>query len=133
MEIDPKRIERGELPFSKAAQLGHKDPDIEDRYKAMKIVYGIIYAYWLRSQPTGFPSIGLKLLPAMDAPKSYRGIDDLDLDHIEEKGSNPHLRFDLSNCQLITRQTHTLITDGKIPHKDYRPEEFKNLLKLLVF
>ena len=38
----------------------------------------------------------------------------LDVDHIRSRGSAPHLRYQVTNCQYLCRAHHCMKTDGKL-------------------
>lgn len=40
--------------------------------------------------------------------------ENLDVDHIKNRGSHPHLRYDVKNTQYMCREHHWLKTDGKL-------------------
>ena len=48
------------------------------------------------------------------AVKGCEESENLDVDHIKNRGSNPDLRYDVKNMQYLCRPHHSLKTDGKL-------------------
>lgn len=40
--------------------------------------------------------------------------ENLDMDHIKNRGSHPHLRYDVKNMQWLCRPHHQIKTEGKL-------------------
>ena len=120
--------------FPKAKHKQSTEMSRETRKANFKNHFIVLWDYWSNKAMGLHPCESMAL--DMASAFTSRSVDELDLDHIENVGSNKDKEFDLLNVQLINREAHTEKTnattrDGQ--RRDYRPPEFVRWLKHLVY
>lgn len=113
--------------LSKADQLHYTATQSkEDADKQAKLAFACLWLAWV-NETWGYTYIyTLDFMPLCENTKQKGSLKDLQLDHIKNKTQTD--RFDLTNMQLLTPETHKIKTDsGK--YTDYRPIGYVNWLK----
>ncbi len=118
-------VNKGVLPYAKPSQLNSRGLSRNEKYEVLKEIFVSIYNRFMVEQYHLIIPVGETMCMYSQQMLS---INQINLSHIETKGANADLIFNLDNLQLLTAKVHDLQEQRKLP-KDLRSAEFKQWLK----